>query len=199
MKGKIDVLLVGVGGQGTILASKVVSTVALGRGYDVKMSEIHGMAQRGGSVVTHLRMAEKVYSPLIEAGQANYMVAFEQLEALRWLHFLHECGTIIVNTQRIKPMTVITSAATYPAAIGQQIAAVAHRMVCLDALSIALDLRIVRFDYVFLLGALAHQMDFPQDDWLQALEASSPPRFLALNKRAFEAGLCVNWRLEVGS
>lgn len=188
MKGTVSILLVGVGGQGTILASKILTDVAMRQGYDVKMTEIHGMAQRGGSVVTQVRMGEKVHSPLIEPGQADYIVAFEQLEALRWMHFLNETGTVVVNTQRIMPMTVIIGAAEYPGDALEQIKAGAPNMVQLDALEIAKQLGNMRVVNVVLLGAMAKQMDIPKEDWLAALEATVPARFLELNRQAFQAG-----------
>ncbi len=188
MKGTVSILLVGVGGQGTILASKILTDVAMRQGYDVKMTEIHGMAQRGGSVVTQVRMGEKVHSPLIEPGQADYIVAFEQLEALRWMHFLNETGTVVVNTQRIMPMTVIIGAAEYPGDALEQIKAGAPNMVQLDALEIAKQLGNMRVVNVVLLGAMAKQMDIPKEDWLAGLEATVPARFLELNRQAFQAG-----------
>lgn len=188
MKGNVSILLVGVGGQGTILASKILTDVAMRQGYDVKMTEIHGMAQRGGSVVTQVRMGEKVHSPLIEPGQADYIVAFEQLEALRWMHFLNDAGTVIVNTQRINPMTVIIGAAEYPSDALEQIKAGVPNMVQLNALDIAKQLGNMRVVNVVLLGAMAKQMDIPKEDWLAALEATVPARFLELNRQAFQAG-----------
>lgn len=188
MKGNVSILLVGVGGQGTILASKILTDVAMRQGYDVKMTEIHGMAQRGGSVVTQVRMGEKVHSPLIEPGQADYIVAFEQLEALRWMHFLNDTGTVIVSTQRINPMTVIIGAAEYPSDALEQIKAGAPNMVQLNALEIAKQLGNMRVVNVVLLGAMAKQMDIPKEDWLAALEATVPARFLELNCQAFQAG-----------
>lgn len=188
MKGNVSILLVGVGGQGTILASKILTDVAMRQGYDVKMTEIHGMAQRGGSVVTQVRMGEKVHSPLIEPGQADYIVAFEQLEALRWIHFLNDTGTVIVNTQRINPMTVIIGAAEYPSDALEQIKAGVPSMVQLNALEIAKQLGNMRVVNVVLLGAMAKQMDIPKEDWLAALEATVPARFLELNRQAFQAG-----------
>lgn len=188
MKGTISILLVGVGGQGTILASKILTNVAIKQGYDVKMTEIHGMAQRGGSVVTQVRMGEKVHSPLIEPGQADYIVAFEQLEALRWMHFLNEKGTVIVNTQRINPMTVIIGSAEYPSDALEQVKAAAPETISLDALEIAKKLGNMRVVNVVLLGAMAKQMDIAKEDWLAALEATVPAHFLKLNRQAFEAG-----------
>lgn len=188
MKGTKSILLVGVGGQGTILASKILTNVAIKQGYDVKMTEIHGMAQRGGSVVTQVRMGEKVHSPLIEPGQADYIVAFEQLEALRWIHFLNDAGTVIVNTQRINPMTVIIGSAEYPSDALEQVKAAAPKTISLDALEIAKKLGNIRVVNVVLLGAMAKQMDIAKEDWLSALEATVPARFLDLNRQAFQAG-----------
>jgi indolepyruvate ferredoxin oxidoreductase beta subunit len=188
MKGTKSILLVGVGGQGTILASKILTNVAIKQGYDVKMTEIHGMAQRGGSVVTQVRMGEKVHSPLIEPGQADYIVAFEQLEALRWIHFLNDAGTVIVNTQRINPMTVIIGSAEYPSDALEQVKAAAPKTISLDALEIAKKLGNIRVVNVVLLGAMAKQMDIAKEDWLSALEATVPARFLELNRQAFQAG-----------
>ncbi|NLW17440.1 MAG: indolepyruvate oxidoreductase subunit beta [Firmicutes bacterium] len=184
----ISVLLAGVGGQGTVLASRILTHVALRQGHDVKVTEIHGMAQRGGSVVTQVRMGEKVYSPLIETGQADYIVAFEQLEGLRWLHYLTDKGTMIVNRQRINPMTVLTGAAVYPHDALTQIRVHAPRTVQLDGLAMAKQLGNLRVINVILLGALAKQMDFPKEDWLAALEATVAPPFLELNRQAFQAG-----------
>ncbi|HBK85637.1 MAG TPA: indolepyruvate oxidoreductase subunit beta, partial [Firmicutes bacterium] len=147
-----------------------------------------GMAQRGGSVVTQVRMGEKVHSPLIEPGQADYIVAFEQLEALRWIHFLNDAGTVIVNTQRINPMTVIIGSAEYPSDALEQVKAAAPKTISLDALEIAKKLGNIRVVNVVLLGAMAKQMDIAKEDWLSALEATVPARFLELNRQAFQAG-----------
>ena len=188
MQSNTSIILVGVGGQGTILASRLLTQVALEQGYDVKMTEIHGMAQRGGSVVTQVRWGEAVHSPLIEPGQANYIVAFEQLEALRWLHFLNNTGTVIVNTQRINPMTVITGAATYPSDVLEQIAARAPKTITIEADKMAQELGNLRVVNVILLGALARQMDIPLTDWLAALEITVPSKFIELNRQALQIG-----------
>lgn len=188
MNQSLSILLVGVGGQGTILASKILAEVALLQGFDVKMTEIHGMAQRGGSVVTQVRMGEHVYSPLIEPGQADYIVAFEQLEALRWLNYLQPAGKVVINSQKISPMTVITGAATYPADVLEQISRQVPTAVVIDALGIAKQLGNMRAVNVVLLGAMAKGMDIPLEDWLTALEKTVPTRFLDLNRRAFQAG-----------
>ncbi|MGE5652967.1 MAG: indolepyruvate oxidoreductase subunit beta [Bacillota bacterium] len=184
----INILLVGVGGQGTILASKILAQVAQSQGYDVKMTEIHGMAQRGGSVVTQVRLGEKVYSPMIEAGQADYLIAFERLEALRWLHILKVGGSLVVNAQEIEPMTVVTGTAQYPGGIDGQLGAHAANVSMIPALDIAKDLGNIRAVNVVLIGALAKQWDIPYEAWMQALEATVPARYLDLNKKAFEAG-----------
>lgn len=188
MSNNMNILLVGVGGQGTILASKVLAEVAQMEGYDVKMTEIHGMAQRGGSVVTQVRMGGKVFSPLIEPGQADYIVAFEQLEALRYQHFLTEDGTVVVNSQKINPMTVITGVAQYPTDVLSKVQASAKNVRVLDALALAKELGNIRAVNVVLLGALARGMNIAKENWLAALEKTVPARFLELNRKAFEAG-----------
>ena len=188
MSKALNILLVGVGGQGTILASKVLAEVAQTQGYDVKMTEIHGMAQRGGSVVTQVRMGAKIYSPLIEPGQADYIVAFEQLEALRWLNYLKPQGKVVVNSQKINPMTVITGAATYPDDVLERIKQSAPEAIIIDALGLAKELGNMRVVNVVLLGAMAKGMNIPLENWLAALEKTVPTRFLDLNRRAFQAG-----------
>lgn len=184
----IDILLVGVGGQGTILASKILAQVAQSQGYDVKMTEIHGMAQRGGSVVTQVRLGEKVYSPAIESAQADYLIAFEKMEALRWLHILKPAGTVIVNDQEIDPMTVVTGTATYPTGIEEKLKAYAGQVSVVPALDLARGLGNIRAVNVVLMGAMAKQWDIPYEAWMQALEQTVPARYLELNKKAFEAG-----------
>lgn len=184
----IDILLVGVGGQGTILASKIIAQVAQSQGYDVKMTEIHGMAQRGGSVVTQVRMAQKVYSPMIEAGQADYLVAFERLESLRWLHILKKGGTVVASAQEIAPMTVVTGSAQYTSGIDELLAAHAGLVSMVPAFEIAKELGNTRAVNVVLIGALAKQWDIPYEAWMKALEVTVPARYLELNKQAFEAG-----------
>lgn len=188
MSKALNILLVGVGGQGTILASKILTEVAQTQGYDVKMTEIHGMAQRGGSVVTQVRIGEKVHSPLIEPGQADYVVAFEQLEALRWLNYLSPTGKVVVNSQKIIPMTVITGTATYPTDVLERIQQLAPEAIIIDALGVAKQLGNMRVVNVVLLGAMAKGMDIPREEWLGALERTVPARFLDLNRRAFQAG-----------
>lgn len=187
MNNPLNILLVGVGGQGTILASKVLASVAQSQGFDVKMSEIHGMAQRGGSVVTQVRIGTKVYSPLIEIGQADYIVAFEKLEALRWLHYLKPEGRVIVNNQEIEPMSVITGAAQYPDDVLERLQSEADVLV-VDALGIAQEIGNIRTVNIVLMGALSKELDIPEQAWLAALEENIKPKYIEVNKRAFAEG-----------
>ncbi|MHB1315279.1 MAG: indolepyruvate oxidoreductase subunit beta [Christensenellales bacterium] len=183
-----NVLIVGVGGQGTLLASRVLGDVAMRQGYDVKMSEVHGMAQRGGSVVTHVRFGNKVYSPLVDACTADYIVAFEWLEALRYLHFLKKGGLMIANTRQILPMPVITGVAQYPDDIEKRIKEHCRLQSC-DALSIAADCGNVKAVNTVLLGKLAQHLEFTKEEWLCALQKTIPAKALEVNIKAFEAGL----------
>lgn len=183
-----NILLVGVGGQGTILAGKILAEVAVLQGFDVKMSEVHGMAQRGGSVVTHVRLAEQVYSPLVEEGEADFIVAFERLEALRWAHFLREGGCIIVNDQRIDPMTVITGQFPYPPEILETLQGGAGEIVVLDALQLAREVGSIKAVNVVLLGALAQRTQIERSQWLEAIRRTVPAKTLELNLLAFAAG-----------
>lgn len=188
MRNPVDVLLVGVGGQGTILASKILCAAAGAAGYDIKMSEIHGMAQRGGSVVTQVRLGEKVHSPLIEEGKADVILAFEQLEALRWLPYLKKGGTVIVNKQAIAPVPVLAGLAEYPANVLEYIEQKAPGSLVLDALGKAVDCGNARAANVVLLGAMARRMPIAREIWEQAIEATVPLKFLDVNKKAFAAG-----------
>ena len=185
----MNLLLVGVGGQGTILASKIIAEVAMMQGHDVKMSEIHGMAQRGGSVVTQVRIGEKVYSPLIEEGEADFIVAFEKLEALRWVHYLREGGSIIVNDQQIDPMTVITGQRTYPPDVLESLEKHSQGVVTVHALTLAREVGNIRTVNTVLLGSLARRLgSIPKDSWIEAMKKAVPSRFLDVNLKAFEAG-----------
>ncbi|KNZ69777.1 Indolepyruvate ferredoxin oxidoreductase [Thermincola ferriacetica] len=185
---EMNILIVGVGGQGTILASKILADVAQQQGYDVKVSEIHGMAQRGGSVVTQVRMGEKIYAPIISEGQADIILAFEQLEALRWVHFLKEEGTLIVNRQVIEPVPVLLGLQPYPAGIIEKLKAHVKDVIDLDALDIAGKCGNKKAVNVVLMGVLAKKMNIPREVWDRALDNKVPARFLELNKQAFEAG-----------
>ncbi|MBS3873550.1 MAG: indolepyruvate oxidoreductase subunit beta [Firmicutes bacterium] len=185
----LNILLVGVGGQGTILASKILAEVAMMQGLDVKMSEIHGMAQRGGSVVTQVRMGEKIYGPVIDEGEADFIVAFEKLEALRWIHYLRPGGVVVVNNQQIDPMTVITGQFVYPPEILDTLLERADDVNILDALQLAREAGSAKTVNVVLLGALARKMEIPKEDWHEAIRRTVAPAFLALNMAAFSAGL----------
>lgn len=184
----MDVLMVGVGGQGTILASKILTHAAQAVGYDIKMSEIHGMAQRGGSVSTQVRLGEKVYSPLIEEGCADVILAFEQLEGLRWLEFLKEDGTIIINNQSIFPVPVLAGLARYPEDITGYISSRVTDTLVVDALNIAMECGNPKAANVVLVGVLARRLPIPLEIWQAALEAKVPPKFLEVNRAAFERG-----------
>ena len=188
MRKPLDLLLVGVGGQGTILASKVLSQVGLEAGYDVKMSEIHGMAQRGGSVVTQVRMGEKVYSPMVEIGGADAILAFERLEGLRYLSYLKPGGTIIINDQAIAPMPVLIGVAEYPVNILEYIGSQHENVVAVDALQKAVDCGNAKAANVVLLGVLAKRLPLEKEIWVKALKAKVPEKLLEINLAAFEAG-----------
>lgn len=184
----VDVLLVGVGGQGTILASKILCAAAISIGYDLKMSEIHGMAQRGGSVVTQVRLGEKVNSPMVEKGCAEVILAFEQLEGLRWLPYLKKGGTMIVNKQTISPVPVLAGLAEYPANVLEYIEQKVPGAVLLNALGKAIECGNAKAANVVLLGALASRLPIPLANWEKTLEETVPPKFLEVNQKAFKAG-----------
>jgi indolepyruvate ferredoxin oxidoreductase beta subunit len=186
-----DFMLAGVGGQGTILASNVLAEVALAAGFDVKKSEVHGMAQRGGSVNTHVRWdAERVHSPLIGLGEADILLAFEEAEALRYAEFLKPGGVAVINTQTIQPITVTSGGAHYPTE--EEVKAVygrlTERFYLVPGDQIAQELGNVRAANVVLLGTLSTFLDVPQQTWLEVIEARVPPRYLDLNREAFLRG-----------
>lgn len=184
----VNVLMVGVGGQGTILASKVLAQAAQAAGYDIKVSEIHGMAQRGGSVVTQVRLGEKVFSPLITEGGADVVLAFEKLEALRLLPFLKPGGAIIINDQAIPPVPVLVGAAVYPPGILEYIRSVTPNTVVVDALDIAVKCGNPKAANVVLLGAMARTLPIKREVWKKALAERVPAKFLEVNQAAFSAG-----------
>lgn len=183
-----SVIIVGVGGQGTLLASRLLGKAMMTEGYDVKVSEVHGMSQRGGSVVTYVRFGDKVYSPVIEQGEADIVLAFEQLEAARFLPWLKKGGTVVVNTQQIDPMSVVTGAAQYPQGLVDSIKAQDTNVLALNALSLAEQAGSVKAVNVVLIGAMAKHLDLKKEVWLKAIEETVPPKFLELNKKAFELG-----------
>ena len=175
-----NIMIVGVGGQGTLLASKLLGRLLLEKGYDVKVSEVHGMSQRGGSVVTYVRYGDKVYSPIIDKGEADIIISFELLEAARWTEFLKPDGTIVTNTQEINPMPVITGAAEYPTEL--------VNLDAIDALSLAGEAGTSKAVNLVLMGRLSKYFDFTTEEWMAAIEKSVPPKFLEINKKAFLLG-----------
>lgn len=183
-----NILLVGVGGQGTILASKILSEGLLRAGYDVKMSEIHGMSQRGGSVTTHVRFGRAVHSPVVDEAGADILVAFEKVEAVRWLSYLKPGGTLVVNDYEIHPLTVLIGAAEYPQDILAQLKAGVPNTLIVDAARIAEELGGVKAQNIVLLGALVKGMKLDDIDWISVLKELIPPKMYDLNARAFEAG-----------
>lgn len=183
-----DIMIVGVGGQGTLLASKLLGRVLLKRGYDIKVSEVHGMSQRGGSVVTYVRYGDKVYSPVIDKGEADVILSFELLEAARWAEYLRPDGRIITNTQQINPMPVITGAAEYPEVLTEKLKALGLNVDAFDALSLAEQAGTSKAVNLVLLGRLSRSFDFSEEEWMQAIESSVPEKFLEINKQAFRLG-----------
>ncbi len=182
-----SILIVGVGGQGTLLASKIMGRVLMNQGYDVKLSEVHGMSQRGGSVVTYVKYGEKVYSPIVDLGEADFILSFEALEAARWLAYLKEGGTLITNNAEIWPMPVITGAAKYPENILDNVSAKA-RVVARDALNLATEVGGAKAVNIVLLGVLSKVSDIPEEVWLEAIEKTVPAKFIDMNKKAFALG-----------
>ena len=183
-----NIMIVGVGGQGSLLASKLLGQLLLSQGWDVKVSEVHGMSQRGGSVVTYVRYGDRVYSPVIDKGEADYIVSFEQLEAARWLSYLKPDGQIVTSTQQIDPMPVVIGAASYPENLIEKMRAAGAKVDALDCLSLAREAGSVKAVNIVLMGRLSHYFDLPEEAWMAALEAVVPPKFLELNKKAFNLG-----------
>jgi indolepyruvate ferredoxin oxidoreductase beta subunit len=183
-----SILVAGVGGQGTLLTAKVLGNLLTSEGYDVKISEIHGMAQRGGSVVTHVRYGSKVYSPIVEPAGADIIIGFEKMEALRWAHYLKPGGKMIVNNQKILPMPVISGTAEYPDDILKQLKEICSDLYVLDAVSIAKKIGNTKVFNIVVLGVLARFMNIDMDSWSRAMHKTVPERFLDLNLKAFELG-----------
>ncbi len=184
----LNVIIIGVGGQGTLLASRILGSLAQEIGLDVKVSEVHGMSQRGGSVTTYVRMGREVHAPFIEQKGADFVLAFEELEALRAMPSLKDGGTVIVNTQQTPPMPVITGAAVYPEGILDSLNAQAGRVVAVDALPMAAAAGTEKAVNVVLLGVLASLLPLDKKLWLSALEANVHERFRKANLAAFESG-----------
>ena len=179
-----NVLIVGVGGQGVLLASEVLTAAAVEAGFDAKKSEVHGMAQRGGSVVSHVRFGEKVHSPVIAPGEADLLVSFEKMEAVRWIHSLAADGKVIVNDQEIVP----SGLETYPDDVDSQLAERAPDALKIDALGLAREAGHPRAVNVVMLGAFSKFLDFPPGDWQKAIEKRVPPKTKEINLKAFELG-----------
>jgi len=184
-----NIILTGVGGQGILLASEIISEAAAQAGYDVKKSEIHGMSQRGGSVNSHVRFGEKIYSPLVMKGDCDLLLAFEKLEALRMADFVKKEGIIIVNDQRINPSTVISGAATYPENIEEILNTRFRSVTFIDALKIARQAGNPRTANIVLLGAASKALDIPLEIWENAILSNVPERATEVNLRAFRIGL----------
>ena len=183
-----NVMIVGVGGQGSLLASKLLGYLLLNEGYDVKVSEVHGMSQRGGSVVTYVRFGEKVYSPVIDKGEADFIVSFEKLEAARYVEYLKKGGRIVVNTQEIDPMPVITGAASYPENLIDKMEAEGIAVDAMDCLSLAEQAGSAKAVNLVLMGRLSRYFDSPEEKWISAIEKCVPEKFVEMNKRAFALG-----------
>lgn len=187
MQNTKNIMIVGVGGQGTLLASRILGNAVISEGYDVKVSEVHGMSQRGGSVVTYVKYGDKVFSPIIDRGEADMILAFEKLEAARALPYLKEGGTVILNDREIAPMPVITGAAEYPDGLVADIASKA-KVIAIDALSLSLEAGSAKAVNVVLIGVLARSSDISKEVWIQTIKDTVPAKFLELNLKAFELG-----------
>ena len=183
-----SVMIVGVGGQGSLLASKLLGNLLTEEGYDVKVSEVHGMSQRGGSVVTYVRFGDRVYSPIVTEGECDYIISFEKLEAARYAGCLRKGGRIIVNTQEIDPMPVITGAAEYPGDVLEKLKAEGFQVDDFDALSPAVAAGSAKAVNIVLMGHFASCLGIPKEKWIAAMERTIQPRFLEMNRKAFELG-----------
>lgn len=179
-----NIMIVGVGGQGTLLASRILGNTVINEGYDVKVSEVHGMSQRGGSVVTYVKYGDKVYSPIVDKGEADIILAFELLEAYRALPYLKKGGKIIVNNQKIDPMPVISGLAEYPVNIPEKLGDVE----LVDALGLAKEAGNTKAVNVVLIGVMAKSTDIPYEKWVETIKTTVPPKFLEVNLKAFDNG-----------
>ena len=183
-----NIMIVGVGGQGSLLASKLMGRLLINEGFDAKVSEVHGMSQRGGAVVTYVRYGDKVFSPIVDAGQAEIIVSFELLESARWMSYLAPGGWLVTNTVRIEPLPVITGAAKYPDNLVDKMKSEGLNVDAIDALALAEEAGSSKAVNVVLMGRLTKYFPFSKDAWMKALEETVPAGFLELNRRAFEAG-----------
>ncbi|MBQ8392907.1 MAG: indolepyruvate oxidoreductase subunit beta [Clostridia bacterium] len=183
----MNIMVVGVGGQGTLLTSRIIGKTALNAGWDVKLSEVHGMAQRGGSVVTFVRFGKKVYEPVCEEGSVDILISFERLEALRYAHFLKPDGVMIVNDTRIDPMTVVIGAMKYPEGILEGLDK-EHKLYTIDGGAIAKELGNSKVLNTVVLGLAAKHIGFSEEEWLEILKATVPQKTVDINVKAFKAG-----------
>lgn len=184
----MNIVIVGVGGQGSLLTSKILAELARAKNLAVKVSEVHGMAQRGGSVITHVRFGHEVFAPLVASGEAEYLLAFEPLEAARSLSYLKPDGHLIVSTQRISPMPVLTGAAKYPEEPFQAFLDASQTAQALDAYALAVEAGSFKAVNIVLLGVLSRALGFTDRDWIDAITACVPARTLDVNLKAFHAG-----------
>ena len=183
----MNIMVVGVGGQGTLLTSRIIGKTALNAGWDVKLSEVHGMAQRGGSVVTFVRYGKKVYEPVCEEGSVDVLISFERLEALRYAHFLKDDGIMIVNDTRIDPMTVVIGAMEYPEGIIEKLSE-NNKLYTIDGGKIAKELGNSKVLNSVVLGLAAKHIGFTKEEWVEVLQATVPPKTVEINTKAFESG-----------
>ncbi len=188
MKDSINIMIVGVGGQGSLLASKLLGKIFLENGFDVKVSEVHGMSQRGGSVLTYVRVGEKVYSPIIDEGEADYVISFEILEAARAAKFLKKDGKIISNLQEINPMPVVAGKAEYPVSLAEKMKDMGIDIDAFDALQLAEEAGSSKAVNLVLMGRLSKHFGFSEEKWIETIEKSVPAKFLEMNKKAFRLG-----------
>lgn len=186
----INILNVGVGGQGSILSSRILGSLYLNAGLDVKVSEVHGMSQRGGSVVTYIRAGDQVASPLIPLGEADVIIAFELLEAYRYLPYLKKGGILVTNTQQINPMPVIIGAAAYPENILSELEQKGINVIAVDALKLAMTAGNSKASNLVMLGCASNVLDCSEDKWKEAIAQTVPEKFLKVNQKAFELGRC---------
>ena len=184
----VSIMIAGVGGQGTLLTSRVLGTAALKAGYDVKMSEVHGMSQRGGSVITYVKIGSDVKSPIIEKGEADILLCFEKLEALRWLDYAKKDGAIIINDQKIDPMPVIIGKATYPDNIIKNITSRFKNVCAIDALETAKKLGNLKVLNIVMVGLMAKSTDIPEETWREAIRGTVKEKFVDINLKAFDEG-----------
>ncbi len=184
----VNIMIVGVGGQGSLLASKLLGRLLQDEGYDVKVSEVHGMSQRGGSVVTYVRYGDKVYSPIIDKGEADYIVSFEKLEAARYAAYLKKGGKIIVNSQEVEPMPVITGAAQYPHDALAHLMEAGVDIDAEDALAKALEAGSQKAVNIVLMGRLSRSLPIEKEKWIEAIRNTVAPKFVEMNIKAFELG-----------